>query len=114
MLSEVEQTLTILRTGIVGRDIHPDEEGCYLEGGVGYVVQYANDNGSPCSIGFEELDDHYEVVPSEIQTDTQALASRETMKAQRPALIQRASVKEKPIKSAQYANGPHIVRRSVK
>ena len=82
VLSEAEQTLTIIRSGIVGRDIHPDEEGCYLEGGVGYVVQFANDDdGSHCSIGFEELDDHYEVVPSEIHTDTRAVASHEAMKA---------------------------------
>lgn len=74
-----------------------------MRAALGMLFQYADDDGSPCSIGFEELDDHYEVVPSEIQTDTQALASRESMKAQTQALIQRASVKEKPIKSAQYA-----------
>lgn len=81
ILSEAEQTLTILRSGIVGEDIRlGDDEGWYREGGVGYVAQFLNSE-SPCSFGHEELDDHYEVVSSGISTDVHSPGSKEAMKA---------------------------------
>lgn len=59
-LSADAQHFTILKAGIVGRDI-PNADGIYLEGDVGYSIRY-DGSSEVCHVGQDELE-IYEVVP---------------------------------------------------
>lgn len=62
-MSEAGQTFTILNVGVVGQDI-PNDDFCYQDGDVGYVILY-DDSSEICYVGQDELE-KYDVIPHSI------------------------------------------------
>lgn len=77
-LSEADQTLTILKSGVVGKDFAPPDP-CSVNGDIVYRARY--DGGrEECTIDFMDLDEQYVVIPQSA-TPTSQIASTAATKA---------------------------------